>query len=69
MDDGFVKVLDCRFRALPFIGDAFYMKGKVTDKRIEGGEHLVDAELRIDNQDGELIVSGISTVRLISRNA
>ena len=64
-----MKVLDCRFRALPFIGDAFYMEGKVTVKRIEGGEHLVDAELRMDNQDGELIVSGIGTVRLISRNA
>jgi len=66
-DDGFLKVLDCRFRALPIIGDAFYQKGKVTGKRVEDGEHLVDLDLRTDNQVGELIVSGTATVRLLAR--
>ena len=68
-DDGFLKVLDCRFRALPFVGDVFYMKGTVTGKRSENGEHLADLDVRIDNHDGELIVSGSATVRLPSRTA
>jgi len=68
-DDGFVKVLDCQSRALPILGDAFYQKGKVTGKRVEDGEHLVDLDIRTDNQTGELIERGTATVRLLSRTA
>jgi len=68
-DDGFVKVLDCRFRALPIMGHAFYQKGTVTGKRTENGEHLVDLDVRTDNQVGEVLVTGTATVRLLARGA
>lgn len=66
-DDGFLKKLDCQFRGYPILGDAFYVKGKVTNKSIVDGEHLVDLEVRIDNQAGQLIVAGTATSRLMSR--
>jgi acyl dehydratase len=66
-DDGFLKMLDCRFRAVPIVGDVLRVKGRVTNKSSEGGEYLVDLEVRCENQDGLLLVPGKATVRLLSR--
>lgn len=66
-DDGFVKMLDCRFRELPIMGHIFHQKGKVTGKRVVDGEHLVDLDVRTDNQAGAPVVTGTTTVRLMSK--
>jgi len=66
-DDGFLKVLDMQSRELPLLGDAYWMKGNVTDKRTEGDEHLVDIQVRMENQDGVLVSRGSATVRLLAR--
>ena len=63
-DDGSVKELETRYRTLPILGDAYTMKGKVTNKSSEGGQNLVDLELRCENQDGLLISSGTAKVQL-----
>jgi acyl dehydratase len=66
-DDGFLKRLDCQFRVPAIHGDALWMKGKVTNKSSEGGEHLVALEVHCENQDGLMLVPGKATVRLLSR--
>jgi len=66
-DDGFVRVLDYQVRRSNFIGEINWLKGKVVKKYIENGEHLVDLDVWIDNQDNLTICKGLATVKLISR--
>lgn len=66
-DDGFVKIADFRNRRINILGDTSWMKGKVVKKYLEQGEHLVDLELRAENQDGKVHTTGTATVRLLSR--
>jgi hypothetical protein len=44
-------------------------KGKVIKKYIEGGKHLVDCEIWLENAQGEKTTPGSATVMLPSRNA
>jgi len=67
-DDGFLKSLDCQMRHVFTIGDTAWITGKVTGKRVEDGEHLVDIEARAENQDRVLMVPAKATVRLLSRH-
>ena len=66
-DDGFLKIFDVKIPCYPILGEACHCKGKVTNKSIKDGEHLVDLEVSCENQDGLLLVSGNATVRLLSR--
>ncbi len=66
-DDGFVKLLDYQVRRSNFIGEIDWLKGKVIKKYVENGEHLVDLDVWIENQDKLQIIKGLSTVKLISR--
>lgn len=66
-DDGFLKRLDTQSRNVPFLGDTYYIKGKVTGKSNEGGEYLVELEVKNENQDGLLLTPGTATVQLYSR--
>jgi hypothetical protein len=66
-DDGFVKMIDFQIRRINIMGDMNRMKGNVTRKYADNGEHLVDLDIRAENQDGKLIIKGTATVQLISR--
>jgi len=66
-DYGFLKMLDTQYRTVPILGDVFRSKGKVTNKSIEGDEHLVDLELYCENMDGLVLVPATARVRLPSR--
>jgi len=66
-DDGFLKRLECRQRRLNHLGDVSWMKGKVTKKYIDNGEHLVDVEVYCENQVNLIHMDGSATVRLLSR--
>ena len=66
-DNGFLKRLDDRVPIYPIIGDVFHCKGKVTNKSVEDGEHLVDLEVSCENQDGLVLMPGTATVQLPSR--
>jgi acyl dehydratase len=65
-DDGFLKRLDDRFPILPMLGEVLCQKGRVTNKYVDNGEHLVDLEVHCENLDGLLMVPGSATVRLPS---
>lgn len=47
--------------------DTVHARGRVTGKRIENGEHLVDLEVWLDKQDAEKVTTGSATVVLPSR--
>ena len=66
-DDGFLKKLNASYRRFNVYGDTQFVKGKVTNKHIEDGEHLVDIELWCENQRGEVTAPGEATVVLPSR--
>lgn len=66
-DDGFVKRLRGELRRFNVIGDTQWIKGKITKKYIENGEHLVDCEVWAENQRGEITAPGIATIALTSR--
>ncbi|MBI2832606.1 MAG: MaoC family dehydratase N-terminal domain-containing protein [Chloroflexi bacterium] len=68
-DDGFVKKLYAEIRRFNVIGDTTWCKGKVTKKYVENGEHLVDIEIRAENQRGEVTAPGWATVQLPSKAA
>ena len=67
-DDGFLKVIDCSIKLPNVVGDVLRMTGKVTGKRMEGGESLVDVELRAERHDGELSMTGFGTMALKARS-
>lgn len=66
-DAGFLKKIDSQYRVLVIHGDVLNVKGKVTNKSVQGNEHLVDLEVRCENQDGMVLVPAKATVQLLSR--
>lgn len=66
-DDGFVKKLTHQQRRPSYQGDMAYVKGHVTRKYIENGEHLVDVEMWTENQNGIKVCPSSAVVLLPSR--
>ncbi len=77
-DRGFLKKFSCQYRAMdyprgmrtmtePQEGETWWCKGKVTKKYIEGKEHLVDCDIKLENGKGEVTTPGKATVVLPSR--
>lgn len=67
-DDGFLKKLRGELRIFNMFGDTTWIKGKVTGKRVENGEHLVDIECSAVNQRGQMTAPGSATVVLPSKS-
>lgn len=67
-DWGFVRQLDARLPQANYVGDLTWCHGRVTGKRIEGAEHLVDLECWSINQRGERTTDATATVRLPSKD-
>ncbi len=65
-DDGFLTQLDVRCTRLNLFGDTQWCGGRVTGKRVVGGEHLVDLDVWCENQRGEITATGSAQVRLMS---
>ena len=63
-DDGFLKRLYVRLTSFNMLGDTTWCKGKVSRKYVEGEEHLVELELKGENQRGEDNFTGSATVLL-----
>ncbi len=68
-DDGFIKRLRGELRRFNVVGDTTWFRGKVTNKYVKDGEHLVDLECGGENQRGEVTIPGLATVRLPSKAA
>jgi acyl dehydratase len=56
-----IRRLQVRFAKQVWPGDVLTATATVTGKRDEGGEHLVDLELLVANQDGVQAITGAAT--------
>ena len=65
--DGRIKRWAVSYRGMDFPGQEMTCKGKVTAKRKEGGENLVDLEVWTENPQGQRTTPGTATVALPSR--
>ena len=68
-DDGFLRWLHVELRRFCFYGDTMWIKGRVANKYVEEGEHIVELDLWAENQRGELTAPGKAKVLLPSRTA
>ncbi|WP_020697095.1 MaoC family dehydratase [Reyranella massiliensis] len=59
-----VRNLGTRFTSITWVGDVITVSGKVTGKREEGGEKLVDLEVKCTNQNGQDTLQGNATIAL-----
>ncbi len=77
-EEGVLKKLSCQYRGMdyprkmatmytPHDGETWWCKGKVTDKRVEAGEHIVECEIWVENGKGEKTTPGKATVVLPSK--
>jgi acyl dehydratase len=68
-DDGFIRKYKWRHLTQTPIGDTVIGHGRVVNKRIENGEHLVDLDVYLENIRGNITEAAAATVRLLSREA
>jgi hypothetical protein len=77
-EEGKLKRLSCQYRGMdyprrmktmeePRDGETWWCKGKVTKKYEEGGEHLVECEIWVENGKGERTTPGSALVALPTR--
>jgi hypothetical protein len=66
-DDGALKKFSCEIRGPNMMGDINIIRGNVTKKYIEAGEHLVDCDIFCENQGGNITAPGRATVVLPSK--
>lgn len=66
-DDGFLRKFNWRHLARTPIGDALICRGKVTNKRAENGEYLVDLAIWLENLRGNITEVANATVSLFSK--
>jgi len=56
-----IRRLQVRFAKQVWPGDVLTCKATVTAKREDGGEHLVDLDLIVENQKGDKAITGSAT--------
>jgi acyl dehydratase len=66
-DDAWIQKLFVEYRKMDVVNKTISAKAKVTKKYEEDGKHLVDLEVWVENEDGEVTTPGRATLRLPSR--
>jgi acyl dehydratase len=66
-EDGWIQKLGVDYRKMDVVHSTLSAKGKVTRKYEEGGRHLVDLDVWIENDQGEVTTPGRATVALPAR--
>jgi len=61
------RKLSVQYRGMDQPGSKVICKGRVSKKYVEGGNHLVDCEIWLENAKGEKTTPGSATVILPSR--
>ncbi len=64
---GRVKKFGCSYRGMDPVDQDIFVKGVVTRKYEEGGEHLVDLDVWTETPQGQKTTPGNGTVRLPKR--
>lgn len=66
--EGDIKKVGCQYRGMNLEYDTLTCWGKVVNKYVEQGEHLVELDVGIRNQDGKETAPGKAVVALPSRS-
>jgi acyl dehydratase len=66
-DDGFLRKYSMRMKLPVIFGDTTYTKGRITGKRVENGQALVDADMWAENQLGQTTAKGSAVIELPRR--
>lgn len=67
-DDAWLWQLSCQSRAFNFMGDTTICSGRVVDKRVVDGHHVVDLQIAGTNQRGDVTAPGTARVILPTRS-
>jgi acyl dehydratase len=68
-DEAEIREIGCQFRAINQKNDVLTVVGKVTDKRVEDGEHRVVFDIDVVNQNGDGTCPGHAVVVVPARGA
>ncbi len=68
-DDGWLWKLRCEHRKFVYLGDTYWVKGRVKDKQQIDGRNEVHLEVWIENQWGTIVTPGEAVVLLPTRSA
>ncbi|MDP2920463.1 MAG: MaoC/PaaZ C-terminal domain-containing protein [Dehalococcoidia bacterium] len=61
-DKGKIKKYGCSYRGMDIPGDTLTCKGTVTKKYTDGADHVVEAEIWLENGKGEKTTPGTAVV-------
>jgi acyl dehydratase len=67
-DDAWIQKLFVEYRKMDVVNKTISAKARVTKKYEEGGKHLLDLDIWVENEDGEVTTPGRATMRLPSRS-
>ena len=66
-DDAWIQKLFVEYRKMDVVNKTISAKAKVTKKYEQDGKHLVDLEVWVENEQGEVTTPGRATLRLPAR--
>jgi acyl dehydratase len=66
-EGGSLRKLSCSYKGMNYPGEAVTLKGEVTKKYVQDGEHCVECNLWAENPKGEKTATGMAIVILPSR--
>ncbi|MBI2886905.1 MAG: hypothetical protein HYY02_06825 [Chloroflexi bacterium] len=67
-EGGWIKKVALQYRGMNLKNDLVVTKGRVVNKFVQDGEHLVELEVAAENQKGEATAPGQAVVSLPSRS-
>jgi acyl dehydratase len=68
-DDGWLWKISCQHRKFVYEGDTYWMKGRVTDKKLTDAGGEVHVDVWVENQHGTITSPGNAVVLLPTRKA
>jgi acyl dehydratase len=66
-EEGDIRKVGCQYRGLNMENDTLTAWGKVINKMVKDGEHLVELEIGVKNQSGQETAPGHAVVTLPSK--
>jgi len=67
--EGTLRKIKATYRRSQLAGETVICKGKVTARRVEGDDHLVECEIWTENPEGQVMTPGTALVSLPPRSA
>lgn len=68
-DDAWLWKLSCEHRKFVYVGDTYWVKGRVREKRVQDGRHEAHLDVWVENQWGTITTPGTAVVLLPTREA